>query len=81
MHGLAYAQNDIVYHGVGTGGVWGAMISRNVRDLSSTSIDSDLLGNALINYNCLYAKTGGNTLSNTWTINSGTYRELCDSCT
>jgi hypothetical protein len=81
MHGLAYAQNDIVYHGVGTGGVWGAMISRNVRDLSSTSIDSDLLGNALINYHCLYAKTGGNTLPNTWTINSGTYRELCDSCT
>ena len=81
MHGLGYAQNDITYHGIGTGGVWGAMISRNIRDLSSTSIDSDVNGNALINYNCLYAKSGGNTLPNSWTITSGTYRELCDSCT
>ena len=81
MHGMMYAQNDIGYHGVGTGGVYGAMISRNIRHQVSTSIDSDLLGNALINYNCAYAKNGGSTITNTWTITSGTYRELCDSCT
>ena len=81
MHGMMYAQNDIGYHGVGTGGVYGAMISRNIRHQVSTSIDSDLLGNALINYNCAYARNGGSTVTNTWTITSGTYRELCDSCT
>lgn len=81
MHGLAYAQNDISYHGVGTGGVYGAMISRNIRDTSSTSIDSDLLGNALINYNCDFAKRGGGQIPDSWTITRGTYRELCDSCT
>ncbi|HEV8437775.1 MAG TPA: pilus assembly PilX N-terminal domain-containing protein [Methylomirabilota bacterium] len=80
MHGLMYAQNDISYHGIGTGGVWGALMSRNIRDLSSTSIDSDLLGNALINYNCAYAKNGGGTIPFIWNINSGSYRELCDSC-
>ena len=79
MHGLAYAQNDISYHGVGTGGVFGAMISRNILDTASTSIDSDLNGNASITYNCAYAKTGDNTIPNTWTITPKTYRELCDS--
>lgn len=81
QYGLAYAQNDIDYHGVGTGGVWGAMISRNIRDLVQTSIDSDVNGNALVNYNCNYARTAGGTFSNAWTITSGSYRELCDSCT
>ena len=80
MHGFAYSQNDISYHGTGTGGVWGAMMSRNIRDFSSTSIDSDLLGNALINYDCAYAKGGGGALVNRWTIQKGTYQEKCDSC-
>jgi hypothetical protein len=81
MRGLAYAQNDISYHGVGTGGIYGAMISRNIRDLSSTSIDSDLLGNALVNYNCGFARAGGGQVPDSWTITRDTYRELCDSCT
>jgi hypothetical protein len=76
MHGLVYAQNDVSYHGVGTGGVYGAVMSRNIRDLSSTSIDSDLLGNALINYNCAYAKNGGGTPPK-WNLEKGTYKE-CD---
>jgi hypothetical protein len=80
MDGLAYAQNDISYHGVGTGGLLGAVLSRNIRDLSSTSIDSDLLGNALIKYNCGYAKNGGGSLLPKWVVETGTYRELCDSC-
>src|SRR5262249_7262811 len=78
MHGLVYAQNDISYHGVGTGGVWGAMISRNIRERVATSIHSDLLGNALVNYNCAYAKTGGGKLENKWGIEKGTYKELSD---
>ena len=81
MNGMAYAQNDISYHGVGAGGIYGAMVSRNIRDTSSTSIDSDLLGNALINYNCTYAQNGGKPPTNPWTITSGTYREVYDSWT
>ncbi len=76
-HGLLYAQNDVTYHGVGTGGVYGAVMSRNIRDLSSTSIDSDLLGNALINYNCAWATTGGGMFQ-TWNIEPGTYKEVSD---
>src|SRR5262249_43080756 len=41
MRGLLYAQNDLSYHG-NSGGVTGAVISRNIRDFASTSIDSDL---------------------------------------
>ena len=71
-HGMLYAQNDIVYHGIGTGRVEGAMMSRNIRDLSSTSIDSDLLGNAKIVYNCAYARTGGGINPiNRWTMETG----------
>ena len=81
MHGFAYSQNDISYHGTGNGGVWGAMMSRNIRDLSSTSIDSDLLGNAAITYNCAYARGGDGALVNRWSVQKGTYREKCDSCT
>ncbi len=77
-HGLLYAQNDVTYHGVGTGGVYGAVMSRNIRDLSSTSIDSDLLGNALINYNCAWARNGGGMFPQTWNFEPGTYKEVSD---
>ena len=79
MNGFAYVQNDISYHGTGTGGVSGAMVSRNVRDLSSTSIDSDLLGNANIAYNCHNAKTGGDTITARWSMKGGTYKEVSGS--
>jgi formylmethanofuran dehydrogenase subunit C len=81
MHGMAYAQNDIDYHGIGTGGVSGAMIGRNIRDYIQSTVDSDVLGNALVNYNCLWARTAGGTFANRWSITTGSYKELCDSCT
>ena len=59
MNGFAFAQNDISYHGTGNGQLNGAMVSRNIRDTSSTSIDSDLLGHATIVYDCNKAKTSG----------------------
>jgi hypothetical protein len=79
MNGFAYAQNDIAYHGTGTGQLNGAMVSRNIRDTSSTSIDSDLLGNAAIVYNCQAAKTGGGSISAKWSLKSGTYKEVSGS--
>jgi len=79
MKGLAYAQNDIIYHGTGTGGVSGAMVSRNIRDIFSTSIDSDLNGNSSIVYNCNDARTGGGNIPNTWSMKGGTYKEVSGS--
>jgi hypothetical protein len=79
MNGFAYAQNDISYHGTGQGQLNGAMVSRNIRDTSSTSIDSDLLGNATIVYDCQKAKTGGGSISAKWLIRGGTYKEVSGS--
>src|SRR5262245_49223341 len=79
MNGFAYAQNDIAYHGTGTGQLNGAMVSRNIRDQSSTSIDSDLLGNAAIVYNCQAAKTGGGSIAAKWNLKGGTYKEVSGS--
>jgi len=79
MNGFAYAQNDISYHGTGQGQLNGAMVSRNIRDTSSTSIDSDLLGNATIVYDCQKAKTGGGSISAKWLIKGGTYKEVSGS--
>jgi hypothetical protein len=52
INGLVYAINDLTYTGTGTGEIDGAVISQNVRDTSSTSIDTNTGGNASINYNC-----------------------------
>lgn len=79
MNGFAYVQNDISYHGTGGGGLTGAMLSRNIRDTSSTTVDSDLLGNAAIVYNCQAAKTGGGAISARWSLKSGTYKEVSGS--
>ena len=79
MNGFAYAQNDIAYNAMGAGQISGAMLSRNIRDTSSTSIDSDLLGNAAIVYNCQAAKTGGGSISAKWSLKSGSYKEVSGS--
>ena len=79
MKGVLYAQNDLVYHGTGTGQVSGAMVSRNIRDASSTSIDSEANGNAKIFYNCQDAKTGGGSGVPSWVLKGGTYKELAGS--
>jgi hypothetical protein len=79
MNGFVYVQNDISYHGTGTGQLNGAMVSRNIRDTSSTSIDSDLLGNATIVYDCKKAKTGGGSISTKWLIKGDSYKEVSGS--
>jgi hypothetical protein len=79
MNGFAYSQNDISYHGTGTGQLTGAMFSRNIRDMVSTSIDSDVLGNAAIVYNCQAARTGGGSIIGRWLLKSGSYKEISGS--
>ena len=76
MYGLAYSVNDISYTGTGTGQVVGAMISRNIRDTSSTSIDTNAGGNASIVWNCSYVKNGGGQLPPGFSIEAGTYKEI-----
>ncbi len=76
-HGLVYAQNDIIYRGIGNAAISGAVMSRNIRDLSSTSIDSDSSGNARVIYNCAWAKNGGGMLQ-TFAMQPGTYKEVSD---
>jgi hypothetical protein len=79
MKGVVYSQNDLVYHGTGTGEVSGAMVSRNIRDTSSTSIDSEAGGNAKIFFDCRDARTGGGVGVPSWVLKSGTYKELAGS--
>ena len=76
MHGMVYVMNDFTYLGTGTGQIVGAVMSQNIRDTSATSIDTDTSGNSTIIWNCGYAKTGGGQLPQTFTIESGTYREI-----
>jgi hypothetical protein len=76
MHGMIYVLNDMTYTGTGTGEVDGAVITQNVRDTSSTSIDTNAGGNARINYNCNYAKTGGGYIPQGFRIKAGTYKEI-----
>jgi hypothetical protein len=76
MQGLVYAQNDFNYMGTGTGQIQGAVVSRNIRDTSSTNIDTDNGGNSLILYNCSMAKTGGGQLPQNFRIKPGTYKEV-----
>jgi Tfp pilus assembly protein PilX len=76
MYGFAYATNDFTYTGTGTGQIVGAVVSRNIRDTSSTSIDTNTGGNASIIYNCNYAKTGGGQSNPGFLPEKGTYKEI-----
>ncbi len=74
--GLVYAVNDLNWAGTET--IDGAVMSRNIKDTSSTNIDSDLGGNATIRWNCAAARSGAGTLPTGWFVKSGTYREVSD---
>ncbi|HET8577886.1 MAG TPA: pilus assembly PilX N-terminal domain-containing protein [Methylomirabilota bacterium] len=76
MHGMVYVLNDMSYTGTGTGRIDGAVITQNVRDTSSTSIDTNMGGNSGIFFNCNYAKTGGGQVPQGYRIKTGTYREV-----
>jgi Tfp pilus assembly protein PilX len=78
MHGLVYAVNDLTYVGTGNGEIDGAVFSQNVRDVSSTTIDTNAGGNAQINYNCNYASNPGGQLPQGFSIAPGTYKEVAD---
>jgi hypothetical protein len=55
------------------------VFSQNVRDVSSTTIDTNTGGNAQINYNCNYASNPGGQLPQGFSIAPGTYKEVSGS--
>jgi hypothetical protein len=78
MDGFGYVVNDLSYTGTGTGQIEGAMMSRNIQDTSSTTIDTNSAGNASIIYDCAKARTGGGFLPQTYAVKAGTYKEISD---
>jgi Tfp pilus assembly protein PilX len=76
MYGLVYVVNDFTYTGTGTGQIEGAVLSRNIRDTSTTSIDTNTGGNAAIVWNCSYVKNAGGFLPPTFIPVPGTYKEI-----
>ncbi|HMH54819.1 MAG TPA: hypothetical protein VK535_01035 [Gemmatimonadales bacterium] len=77
--GLVYAVNDLVYTGTGTGLIEGAVMSQNIRDISSTTIDTNTGGNSSIVYNCGYASNPGGQMPQGFTVQPGTYKEVSGS--
>ena len=77
--GLVYAVNDLVYTGTGTGLIEGAVMSQNIRDISSTTIDTNTGGNSSIIYNCGYASNPGGQMPQGFTVQPGTYKEVSGS--
>jgi len=77
--GLVYAVNDLIYMGTGTGLIEGAVISQNIRDVSSTTIDTNTGGNSSIVYNCGYASNPGGQMSQGFTVQPGSYKEVSGS--
>lgn len=76
MHGMVYTVNDLTYTGTGNGEIDGAVFSQNIRDVSSTTIDTNTGGNAQINYNCNYASNPGGQMPQGFTVAPGTYKEV-----
>ena len=79
MHGVVYVVNDLTYTGTGNGEIDGAVISQNIRDTSSTTIDTNTGGNASINYNCGYARNPVSGMPQGFTVQPGTYKEVSGS--
>ena len=77
INGLVYAVNDLSYNGTGSGAINGLAVSRNIRDTSATSIDSDAGGNSRVNFNC--ANTAApDLIGHGFALVRGSYRELTD---
>jgi hypothetical protein len=56
----------------------GAMLSRNIQDTSSTTIDTNTGGNASVIYDCAKARSGGGMVPQTYSVKAGTYKEVSE---
>ncbi len=75
--GMVYVQ-DRLDMDVSGGEVAGAVLSRNVRDASSTSIRSSAAAIG-VSFHCNWAKTGGGTIASRWATKHGSYKEVSGS--
>jgi Tfp pilus assembly protein PilX len=78
MRGIVYVAANLTYSAPGTSQIDGAVISQNIRDTSSTTIDSSA-GNAAINFNCGHVSNPGGQMPQTFTVQPGSYREVSGS--
>ena len=74
VNGMVYAVNDITMSG--RPNISGALVSKNLIDTSTSSIDSTFSGTPTIDFNCANAKTGGGSIPAGWFVKQGSYREL-----
>ena len=74
VNGMVYAVNDITMSG--RPNIIGALVSKNLIDTSTSSIDSTFSGTPTIDFNCANAKTGGGSIPAGWFVKQGSYREL-----
>ena len=79
MRGIVYAVNTLAVGGSGAGQIDGAVISQNIRNASSTSVDTSGGGNATIHFNCGYVSNPGGQMPQTFTVQPGSYREVSGS--
>ena len=74
VNGMVYAVNDITMSG--RPNISGALVSKNLIDTSTSSIDATFSGTPTIDFNCANAKTGGGSIPIGWFVKQGSYREL-----
>jgi len=64
-NGLIYADNTFTYHGTGTGGVYGAVVSANAVDAVASVVDTADNGNSKVYYDCNKVANGGGSFAPT----------------
>jgi hypothetical protein len=57
----------------------GAVISQNIRDVDSTTIDTNTGGNSTIVFNCRYATNPTGAMPQGFTVRPGSYKEVAGS--
>ena len=77
LRGFVYAQNTL--RATGPADLSGALVSRNIRDVAGSSIESDSAGQVSIVFNCRDALTGGGQIPGRWSVKTGSYREVSGS--
>ncbi len=84
-NGFVYAANTFTYHGTGTGGIYGAVVSANAVDSVASVVDTTDSGNSKVYYDCNKVANGGSAFTPTLqnglnrvivSIVSGSWREV-----
>ena len=84
-NGFVYAHNDLSYRGIGTGGIYGGVLTGNVIDTVATMVDTTTEGNSKIYYDCNALANGGGSLPGAVqnglnrtivSIKAGTWKEI-----